>query len=121
MAWVCSELAEDEHGEIHDFRDVARDVGANLVDLELHNVGQKRGLALVIWKKTGLPSWLRVDKAGTYIAAVDVVTPEEIRLWLEPGLSRVTWVHYDATMCLACLVCSISPVLHFLRFGLFVL
>ena len=35
-------------------------------------------------------------------------------LWLEPGLSHVTWVHYDATMCLACLVCSVLPVLHFL-------
>ena len=42
-------------------------------------------------------------------------------IWLEPGLSHVTWVHYDATMCLACLICSILPVLHFLRFGLFVL
>ena len=42
-------------------------------------------------------------------------------LLLEPGLSHVTWVHYDATMCLACLVCSISPVLQFLRFDLFVL
>ena len=34
-------------------------------------------------------------------------------IWLEPGLSHVTWVHYDATMCLACLVCSVLPVLHF--------
>ena len=42
-------------------------------------------------------------------------------IWLEPGISHVTWVHYDATMCLACLVCSVLPVLHFLRFGLFVL
>ena len=42
-------------------------------------------------------------------------------IWLEPGLSHVTWLHYDATMCLPCLVCSVLPVLHFLRFGLFVL
>ena len=42
-------------------------------------------------------------------------------IWLEPGLSHVTWVHYDATMCLACLVCSVLPVLHFLQFGLCVL
>ena len=42
-------------------------------------------------------------------------------IWLEPGISHVTWVHYDATMCLACFVCSILPVLHFLRFDLFVL
>ena len=35
-------------------------------------------------------------------------------IWLEPGLSHVTWVHYDATMCLACLVCSILLVLHVL-------
>ena len=42
-------------------------------------------------------------------------------IWLEPGISHVTWVHYDATMCLACFVCSILPVLHFLRFGLCVL
>ena len=37
------------------------------------------------------------------------------------GLSHVTWVHYDATMWLPCLVCSILPFLHFLRFDLFVL
>ena len=42
-------------------------------------------------------------------------------IWLEPGISHVTWVHYDATMCLACFVCSILPVLHFLRFDLCVL
>ena len=42
-------------------------------------------------------------------------------IWLEPGISHVTWVHYDATMCLPCFVCSILPVLHFLRFDLFVL
>ena len=42
-------------------------------------------------------------------------------IWLEPGLSDVTWVHYDAIMCLACLVCLVLPVLHFLRCGLFVL
>ena len=42
-------------------------------------------------------------------------------IWLDPGSSHVTWVHYDATMCLACFVCSILPVLHFLRFGLCVL
>ena len=42
-------------------------------------------------------------------------------IWLEPGISHVTWVHYDATMCLACLVCSVLPILHFLRFGLCVL
>ena len=35
-------------------------------------------------------------------------------LWLEPGPSHVTWVHYDASMCLACLICSVLPVLHFL-------
>ena len=35
-------------------------------------------------------------------------------IWSEPGLSHVTWVHYDATMCLACLVCWVLPVLHFL-------
>ena len=28
-------------------------------------------------------------------------------MWLEPGISHVTWVHYDATMCLPCFVCSI--------------
>ena len=39
-------------------------------------------------------------------------------IWLERGISHVTWVHYDATMCLACFVCSILPVVHFLRFGL---
>ena len=39
-------------------------------------------------------------------------------IWLEPGISHVTWVHYDATMCLACFVCSRLPVLHFLRFDL---
>ena len=44
-----------------------------------------------------------------------------LSIWPEPGLSRVTWVHYDATMCLARLVCSILLVLHFLGFGLFVL
>ena len=50
-------------------------------------------------------------------------TPPNLGLliWLEPGLSHVTWVDYDATMCLACLVCSILLVLHHLRFGLFVL
>ena len=42
-------------------------------------------------------------------------------IWLEPGISHVTWVHYDATMCLPCFVCSILPVLHFLRFDLCVL
>ena len=42
-------------------------------------------------------------------------------IWLEPGISHVTWVHYDATMCLPCIVCSILPVLHFLRFDLCVL
>ena len=42
-------------------------------------------------------------------------------IWLEPGMSHVTWMHYDATMCLACFVCSILPVLHFLRFDLCVL
>ena len=42
-------------------------------------------------------------------------------IWLEPGISHVTWVHFDATMCLPCFVCSILPVLHFLRFDLFVL
>ena len=42
-------------------------------------------------------------------------------IWLEPGISHVTWVHYDTTMCLACFVCSILPVLHFLRFDLCVL
>ena len=42
-------------------------------------------------------------------------------IWLEPGSSHVTWVHYDATMCLACFVCSVLPVLHFLRFDLCVL
>ena len=42
-------------------------------------------------------------------------------IWLQPGISHVTWVHYDATLCLACFVCSILPVLHFLRIGLFVL
>ena len=35
-------------------------------------------------------------------------------IWLETGFSHVTWVHYDATMCLAFLVCSVLPVLHFL-------
>ena len=35
-------------------------------------------------------------------------------IWLEPGISHVTWVHYDATMCLPCFVCSVLPVLHFL-------
>ena len=35
-------------------------------------------------------------------------------IWLEPGISHVTWVHYDATMCLPCFLCSILPVLHFL-------
>ena len=42
-------------------------------------------------------------------------------IWLEPGISHVTWVHYDATMCLPCFVCSILPVLHFWRFDLCVL
>ena len=42
-------------------------------------------------------------------------------IWLEPGISHVTWVHYDARMCLACLVCSVLLVLHFVRLGLFVL
>ena len=42
-------------------------------------------------------------------------------IWLEPGISHVTWVHYDATMCLPCFVCSILPVLHFLRFDVCVL
>ena len=42
-------------------------------------------------------------------------------IWLEPGISHVTWVHYDATMCLPCFACSILPVLHFLRFDLCVL
>ena len=42
-------------------------------------------------------------------------------IWLEPGISHVTWVHHDATMCLPCFVCSILPVLHFLRFDLCVL
>ena len=42
-------------------------------------------------------------------------------IWLEPGISHVTWVHYDATMCLACFVCSVLPVLHLLRFDLCVL
>ena len=42
-------------------------------------------------------------------------------IWLEPGISHVTWVHYDATMCLACFVRSILPVLHFLQFDLCVL
>ena len=42
-------------------------------------------------------------------------------IWLEPGISHVTWVHYDATMCLACFFCSILPVLHLLRFDLCVL
>ena len=42
-------------------------------------------------------------------------------IWLEPGISHVTWVHYDATMCFPCFVCSILPVLHFLRFDLCVL
>ena len=44
-----------------------------------------------------------------------------LSIWLEPGLSRVTWVHYDATMCFACLVRSVLPVWHFLRFGRVVL
>ena len=44
-----------------------------------------------------------------------------LSIWLEPGLSHVTWVHYDATMCLACLVCSVLLFLHFLQFGLLVL
>ena len=43
-----------------------------------------------------------------------------LSIWLEAGLSHVTWVHYDATMCLPCPVCSVLLVLHFLRFGLFV-
>ena len=30
-------------------------------------------------------------------------------IWLEPGISHVTWVHYDATMCPACFVCSVEP------------
>ena len=42
-------------------------------------------------------------------------------IWLEPGISHVTWVQYDATMCLPCFVCSILPVLHFLQFDLCVL
>ena len=33
----------------------------------------------MIWKKTGLQSWLLVDKMGTFMAAGDVVTPEEVR------------------------------------------
>ena len=42
-------------------------------------------------------------------------------IWFEPEISHVTWVHYDATMCLACFVSSILPVLHFLQFDLCVL
>ena len=42
-------------------------------------------------------------------------------IWLEPGISHVTWVHYDATMCLACFGCWILPVLQFLHFDLCVL
>ena len=44
-----------------------------------------------------------------------------LSIWLEPGLSCVTWVHYDASLCRPCLVCSVLHVLHFLRFGPFVL
>ena len=44
-----------------------------------------------------------------------------LSIWPPPGLSHVTWVHYDATMCLACLICWVLLVLYFLRFGLLVL
>ena len=63
------------------------------------------------------------EKLGSAVLGRGAEPPQfwVLLIWLEPGISHVTWVHYDATMCLACLVCSVLPVLHFLRFCLFVL
>ena len=77
---VCSRLAEDEVGEMRSFQDVAKDVGVDLSDLDLRDVGQKRGLALVIWKKTGMESWLPIEKIGTYMAGHDITTPDAIKM-----------------------------------------
>ena len=70
-------------------------MGGDLSDLDLRSVGQKRGLALVIWKKTGLQSWLPVDKVGTFMAAGDVVTPEEVRTTQVHEVSDSESAHSD--------------------------
>ena len=66
---------------------------------------------------------LRVEVVGCSVLGRGAEPPQfwVLLIWLEPGISHVTRVHYDATMCLPCIVCSILPVLHFLRFDLCVL
>ena len=75
------------------------------------------GVAIVVISVDGLPC------VGCSVLGRGAEPPQfwVLLIWLEPGISHVTCVHYDATMCLACFVCSILPVLHFLRFDLCVL
>ena len=67
--------------------------------------------------------WKRGPSLGCSVLGRGAEPPQfwVLLIWLEPGISHVTWVHYDVTMCLRCFVCSILPVLHFLRFDLCVL
>ena len=79
------------------------------------------------WAREGIYSFYipkaMIGQVGCAVLGRGAEPPQfwGLLIWLEPGLSHVTWVHCDATMCLAGLVCSILALLHFLRFGLFVL
>ena len=46
---------------------------------DVSNIGQKRGMMIVISLKKGLDSWLPWNKIGTYIRGGDIITPDEVR------------------------------------------
>ena len=53
---------------------------------DLSTIGQKRGLTIVIYLKTGLESWLPDEKIGTFMTGKDIFTPE---------VYRITQIHDD--------------------------
>ena len=74
-------------------------------------------------QRTAHPPYSHVGNLGCSVLGRGAEPPQfwVLLIWVNPGISHVTWVNYDATMCLPCFVCSILPVLHFLRFDLCVL
>ena len=98
-------------------------LGAKCRPMDIFGVVQSRLLKVPLRRRHLIPCVLHLLILGCSVLGRGAEPPQfwVLLIWLEPGISHVTWVHYDATMCLPCFVCSILPVLHFLRFDLCVL
>ena len=98
IGFGTEDLTEDELMEAHE-----KDLRRVLSELDKHNMVCKPTKASLSVKEVEFAGHV-VGHVGCSVLGRGAEPPQfwVLLIWLEPGISHVTWVHYDATMCLAC-------------------